>query len=105
MFHSQFKINTKSYVDNNNFMRLNVVRIQDQRYQFLKRYHYVEFFDITQSPQWISDEPFEYTNSISLDGINYKKVYQKMLYGSFFFLSEDMVHHNKDVQTLLDILS
>ena len=49
-FHSQFMLSLKSYIDNNNFIRINNVETKDDR--LLNNVNNYKYVDYTQNPPW-----------------------------------------------------
>jgi hypothetical protein len=105
IFHSQFMLNLDQYRDNNNFMRINTVEVQKNRWlgTFLAARVY-KFLDYTINPVWIGFSN-DWTQFVSRNGIDFKPENQKMIFGSYFFLSDETILHTMKAYDVLSILS
>ena len=105
LYHSQFQLSTKDYLDNNNFIRINHVKVQDQRYKIWEGHKKLYFIDYLQKPLW-KGKSFFYEENGSWDGgKNFKNETGQQLYGSYFFVSEEFVRYNFKVHNIIDIVS
>ena len=69
-FHSQFKLKTNGFRDNNNFLVYNKVETMDSRLLNLVSTKY-KFVDMESKPAWTADSPQVERRNVTLDGINY----------------------------------
>ena len=93
------------YIDNNNFLRINNVLTNDNRYSLAKDHKNYTFFDLDQKPAWQADVPLTYSYNLSTDGVTYEMKDLTTLYGAYFFLSDLKVDHTRESQKFLDVLS
>jgi hypothetical protein len=63
-----------------------------------------KFIDNIFYPVWIG-ESFSQPSMVSRDGITFKKESQLMLFGSYFFLSDETLLHTRKAYDLLSVLS
>ena len=101
IFHSQFQPRLHKYIDNNNYVRNNI-------YTIIRKVIWVftdstRFLNMHQGPMWEGDQRYK-SVKVAYDPHNEAStnvVYDyQLLYGSFFFLSDE-VHQNTSV--LFDI--
>ena len=93
-FHSQFQLNLDQYRDNNNFIRMNKMTTNDNRLTVWKPSKVQYFLDYTMGPIWIGQSMYNSTNTISWDGgETYNEEHRSILFGAFFFFSNDKVEH------------
>jgi hypothetical protein len=59
------------YIDNNNFLRYNIVNTRDSRMNILKSSQY-EFFDLYAQPVWVSDKGYSEIRNMSIEGAPYR---------------------------------
>lgn len=52
-FHSQFQLDRKHYRDNNNFLRPNLVKANDNRWTLIETSHEYLYVDVQTQPAWI----------------------------------------------------
>lgn len=51
-FHSQFQLSLNSYLDNNNFLRINRITTKDARFNILQDPNVYFFLDLKKEPSW-----------------------------------------------------
>jgi hypothetical protein len=84
-------MNLNKYRDNNNFIKINHMKAQDERWTFFGSKKFKEFIDHTAKPSWDS-ESYDWLKNASYDyGQTYQKQNYRMLFGCFFFLSDERV--------------
>lgn len=103
-FHSQFHINLDSYLDNNNFFRINKVRDKFNRWN---PFQYLEFtyIDIQSNPRWNGLQAMVDYNISRDNGKTFQLETNQILFGSYFFLSEEIIQYNRKLFNFVDLLS
>lgn len=105
LFHSQFALNVDKYRDNNNFIRLNTLKFNIDRWSLSPQEYVQEFLDYVAFPPWIGTSS-PWTMLVSRDGGKTEKIEKHlMLFGCYFFLSEDKVEIFKLVSTITEIIA
>lgn len=104
-FHSQFQLFRDQYRDNNNFIRINKVSATDNRFAIFDTALNYNFIDFVQNPTWIGASSAWEINVSRDYGKTFNTETQLQLWGSYFFLSEEIVSHTRSVQSVIQILS
>ena len=106
-FHSQFVLNLDQYRDNNNFVRINEVETNDNRLNIFANPKDYSFMDFTVNPTWIGfSEAWPVDNVTRDGGVSWKeKESQLILFGSYFFMSEERVVHHRQLQNIMQVLA
>ena len=87
-------MNTKNYRDNNNFCRINYGEYTGTRFNpFLKEKNF-NYIDYLQGPVWIGTNAIIERNQSLDGGKTFEMVKRDQLFGTFFFLSEDIFEHS-----------
>ena len=92
------------YRDNNNFIRLNTVETSDKRLNVLTPKNNFNFTDIDINPIWVANV-IERKQNVSTDGYNYDYETDFLYFGSYYFVSGQMVEHSRQLYNLLDLLA
>ena len=90
-FHSQFILYYDQYRDNNNFIRHNQFTFTIDRWTLAPKQYEAEFLDYTPYPTWVGDTFVWQLNSTRDGGLTWKVEEFNMVFGVYFFLSEDKV--------------
>lgn len=105
IFHSQFQLGLDKYIDNNNFFRIHSMRIKDHRFKVWTRPMTTTFLDFVKDPVWTGIKKTNHRNT-TFDGVNYYPDYEyQILFGSYFFLSDDRVDHLLEAYNIVMILA
>ena len=54
---------------------------------------------------WFGNKPYILNRKYSTDGISFSTKIDRLLFGSFFFMSNDLIIHQKEVKNIYDVLS
>ena len=95
----------EKYRDNNNFLRINSGSHSDQRFNTFAGSEDYRFVDYTVGPNWEGKYLIDFRNTSTDSGKTWKDEQVYQLFGCFFFLSEDQIIHNKNMYTIVDLLS
>ena len=95
IFHAQFTLDLKHYRDNNNFLRINEVETNDNRLNILAQPKEYEFIDYKINPTWMGSSEYWTMNVTRDNGKTFKVEKQLLLFGSYFFMSEERVRHSR----------
>jgi hypothetical protein len=98
-------LNTDKYEDNNNYFRINEVSFYKTRFALWNPTDHYRFLDYNISPRWTGPAMFTTDNSSYNQGKTFKKKKIQKLFGSYFFLSEELIKHDYTGYTVLDVLS
>ena len=105
LFHSQFQLSLDKYRDNNNFIRHNSLKFNIDRWSLSPQEYVQEFLDYVAFPPWIGPS-YYWTIRVSRDGGKTDKEEQHlMLFGCYFFLSDDKVEQFKLVSKITEIIA
>lgn len=64
-----------------------------------------DFLDLDLGPVWISTSYIEHHNTSTDGGLTYFWDDNQLIYGTFFFLSEQKVDHKRNLYNFVDLLS
>lgn len=78
-------------------MRINNVEAIDDRYAVFTSRNNFQFIDYTVNPTWVGMGSNWDIEASRDNGANFKTEKQYVLWGSYFFLSEEMVVHSRTV--------
>ena len=93
-FHSQFELGARTYRDNNNFLRHNLVETRDNRYNFLETETMYDFMDIIKGQHWTKTKSeLKRASYVSRDFENFQEEQLNIIFGSYFFYSTEKVEH------------
>ena len=92
-------------MDTNNYIRHNTIETKDQRFEFYKPYQHFEFIDVLQSSPWEISNYSTHICNATYDGKTYGLQEFRLMYGSYYFLSEERVVHQRIAYNILDLLS
>lgn len=56
------------------------------------------------NPAWIGPS-VNWTKEITFDGVSYKNETNLVIFGTYFFLSDDMLEHSRQVYTIIQVIS
>ena len=102
-FHSQFVLNYDKYLDNNNYVRFNLVKTKDDRVNFLAGYKYYYFLDNVAYPQWTGSR-WDHTDNVTYsEREGTVNVHYKQIFGAYFFYNEERVEHSRKAQDWLRV--
>lgn len=104
-FHSQFTLNFDQYRDNNNFIRFNSLKFTTNRWTLAPQEITQYFLDYTAYPNWIGDKFPWVLNSTRDGGLTWKVENFQMLFGVYFFLSEDKVERFKILSNISEVIA
>ena len=105
-FFQQFMIEIDRYIDNNNFLRKNVIETKNNIVSSLLDNYEFSYYDVIQKPTWSVRQRFFNKNHLTTyDGINYSLQDRQIYYGCFFFLNNEMLVHEKQVYTVAQFIS
>ena len=105
LFHSQFLLDYEKYRDNNNFIRHNSLKFTTNRWSLAPQEFDQEFLDYTAFPTWVGDN-FRWPLNTSRDGGKTWTVERyTMVFGAYFFLSEDKVEQYKMVSNISEVIA
>ena len=86
-------------------MRLNQVFLHDGHINIFYQPPRVKFADVIPGPIWIGN-PLIKERMISYDnGKTFKKERDELIFGAYFFLSDDMVNHYRVVYNIINLLA
>ena len=85
-------------------MRLNKIVSNNDRLKFWSSSKQYKFLDYTQGISWVGTESFELHNW-QKDGKNWKEERYQLLWGTYFFLADEVVEHQHRVRNILDCIS
>lgn len=100
----QFQADLEKYIDNNNFVRLNSVLSQNERFRIWKEPQHTRFIDLTSAVSW-SGSAFIDTYNWKRDGVNLRQEDHQLLFGTYFFLADEVVEYQHSVMHIFDCLS
>ena len=95
------------YRDNNNFLRPNAVETNDDRLNILAKPNQYQFIDYTVNPTWIGSSEYWILNATRgdpKDNTTFKNETQLLLFGSYFFLSEESVKHSRTAENIMQVV-
>ena len=104
-FHSQFILYYEQYRDNNNFIRHNQFTYTIDRWTLAPEQYEAEFLDYTPYPTWIGDTFHWPLNSTRDGGLTWKVEEFHMVFGVYFFLSEDKVEQHKILANITEVIA
>ena len=84
-------------------MRLNEVETEDSRFNPFETEDVYSFLDVDQGPVWVGKKMLN-TETASYQNGPIIKVEKHLLFGSFYFLSNDRILHQRSVYTILNLL-
>ena len=98
-------LSTRTYRDNNNFMRINTGVNYNERFWTKLGSHKYRFLDYIQKPSF-QGVAYNHNRVYSADkGKTWKKESKVQLFGAYFFLSEDIVNNGMTLYTIKDLIS
>ena len=104
-FFIQFKLDETQYIDNNNYLRLNKGSGTHNRFNPFAAGYDFSIIDCVMGVPWNS-KAFTESIEISYDGgNNFIKENAQQLFGTYFFMSEDIMFHSKNLYSITDLLS
>ena len=77
---------------------------QDYRYEIIVNKSYYKFFDIVQISPWIGSI-YKANYNMTYDLKNYEVNFRSVIFGSYFFLSDDRIEHQRTVFTMQDVMA
>ena len=83
----------------------NRVKTRDNRFQIWESDKKFEFFQIDKKLPWEGSRRLKYQNVSTDGGKSFKYVGQHAVFGTFFFLHEDLVIISRTVFNILDLFS
>ena len=105
IFHSQFQPNLNKYIDNNNFFRINTIHIDRNLFWPFAPPQADRFINIEPDPVWTGN-PYLLKAQVSYDnGQTFKEEVGQLLWGAYFFLSDDRFHYERKSRNLIMMLS
>ena len=102
---SQFMLKFTEYRDQNLYIRINDVETNDNRqslFEISDKYRYIDF---TAGPGWIGPSEIWVRNVSRDDGKTFKPENQLIIYGTYFFMSNDIAYQSRTVYNLLTVIS
>ena len=103
-FHSQFQVNLNSYIDNNNFFRINEVKDKYNRWNPFQMLEY-RYIDIISNPRWTGLQAIVEFNISRDNGKTYAVEKNQIIFGAYFFLSDEIIHFNRKLFNVVDLLA
>ena len=105
VFHSQFQLGLKKYIDSNNFFRLNTLQLVENVVNPWADKKQERFVDIMKSPVWQGAE-YKTVATFSYDrGLTFVEEQTQQLFGAHFFLYDDRIHHERVSRTFVQMIS
>ena len=92
------------YRDNNNFIVFNKVTAQDNRFLLFLRNNYFEFLSVLKEAPWTSST-YVRVHSTTTNGKDYYLESNQIYFGTYFFLSEIKLEHERKLQNVMDLIS
>jgi hypothetical protein len=105
IFHSQFLLSYDQYRDNNNFVRHNALKYTINRWSLAPEEYNNEYLDFEPFPNWIGDTFHWPLNSTRDGGLTWKMEEFHMVFGVYFFLSEDKVERFKMLSNITEVIA
>ena len=97
-FHSQFMLDPDIYRDQNTFVQINTVEVNDNRFSLLDLSDDYHFIDSSSSNHmWSGRAAYWNINSTRDDGKTFKMERQLNLYSNYFFMSDLTFKHSRHV--------
>ena len=92
-------------IDNNNFIRMNVVKNNHDKINVLKSTQITKYIDLTSNDVWVG-KVFK-TNILTTrdNGKTWDTEEKTVLFGAYFFLSTEVVNHQRNVYNIVNLLS
>lgn len=103
-FQQQFVLEYDKYLDNNNFVEIDLVNVKDSRWNFLQRGDDYEAFKLQRGPSWASARQSKHYQLLLPDG-TYRTETDEIIFGTYFFYSQTMIESSREVQTWPILLS
>lgn len=104
VFHSQFMIDPTVYRDNNNFLRVNKVEVNTNRWQVMDTATDLRYVDFSIRPPW-NGKPGVWIVNMSRDaGKSFAQEDALILYGSYFFVGDEISLQSVSVYGWMQIL-
>lgn len=91
-------LDSKLYLDNNNFIEIEKVNIKESRIFFLEGGHEGQAFQIQRGPSWKSDF-LHLSFKVRLPNGTFVSQKYHQIFGSYYFLSENMIETSLSVMT------
>jgi hypothetical protein len=98
-------LNYNRYRDNNNFVRHNSLKFTINRWSLAAEEYENEYLDYTVLPNWIGDKFTWPMNSTRDGGLTWLTEDFEMVFGVYFFLSEDKVEQFKFVANIAEVIT
>lgn len=105
MFHSQFLLNYDQYRDNNNFVRYNTLKFTINRWSLAPAEFVNEYLDMVAYPNWVGERVSMTINCSRDGGSSWKNEELQLLFGIYFFLSDDRVEHYKILANITEVIA
>ena len=106
IFHSQFVLEYDKYRDNNNYVRPNSLQFTINRWSLDPEEFQDSFLDSVASPPWVADDPYIWRLNVTRDGgSTFKFETYRMVFGVYFFLSEDKVEQFKNLSNISEVIA
>lgn len=105
VFHSQFQLKFTEYRDVNNFLRVNNVVTHDDRIMVWRSNKLYQFIDFVQTNPWTSNSEFRKIRRVSYDKLYFEQKHIRLLYGAYFFLSEEKIDHQRFRYNIVNLAS
>jgi hypothetical protein len=84
-------------------VRLNEVETEDSRFNPFESEDQYSFLDVVMGPVWIGKKMVN-SEMVSYQNGPQKRVEKHLLLGTFYFLSNDRILHQRQVYTILNML-
>lgn len=105
LFHSQQLLYADKYRDNNNFVRHNKLQFTLNRWSLAPKEYVNQFLDFEAYPTWIGNTLLRFMNTTRDKGQTWKVERYDMIFGAYFFLSEDRVERFKNLSAISDVIT
>ena len=98
-------LDRRQYRDNNNFLRFNRVHLHDGHLNIFYEPPNVFFADIIAGPVWVG-KPKPMKRKVSYDNGKTEQLDEdELIFGTYFFLSDDLVVHYRVVYNIINLLA
>jgi len=104
-FHSQFLLGFETYRDNNNFIRHNSLEFTIDRWSLAPESFTNQFLDFEPYPNWMGEKLPWPLNTTRDGGITWEVEDYQMIFGAYFFLSEDKVERFKILSNITEVIA
>jgi len=105
LLHSQFVLGYDSYRDNNNYIRHNSLKFTTKRWTLTSPEFENDYLDQTPNPNYISEPYFWQLNVTRDGGETFKFETYRMVFGIYYFLSEDKVEQFKNLSSITEVIA